>query len=144
MTTIDVRDHLKDLTAQIARCDSKASLLLALTGTSLAGTFTVAASTRPGPWMLTVGAVGAGFLLAATLLLLAVVRPNLAGPGWPRWATMTDDELHNALTAGPGPAEARTLAALAARKFGRVRAAVDCARAGIVLLALAAALTVGN
>lgn len=144
MADVDIRDQLNQLTGQIARCDSKASLLLALTGTSLAGAFTVAANAHPGPWMLAVGGIGAGFLLAATLLLLAVVRPNLAGPGWPRWATMTDDELHNALTAGPGPAEARALAALAARKFGRVRAAVDCARAGIILLALAAALTATN
>ena len=140
--TVDVRDHLKDLTAQIARCDSKASLLLALTGTSLAGAFSVAASTHPGTPALAVGVIGATLLLAATLLLLAVVRPNLTGPGWPRWPAMNDNELHNALTTGPGPAEARALAALAARKYSRVRAAVDCARAGILLLALAAALSI--
>ncbi len=138
----DVRDHLAALTSQISRCDSKASLLLALTGASLAGAFSVAASTRPGPAALTVGATGAACLVAATLLLLTVVRPNLSGPGWPRWATMPDEQLRDALTAGPGLAEARTLSALAARKFTRVRAAVDCTYAGIILLTLAAATSV--
>jgi hypothetical protein len=38
--------------------------------------------------------------------------------------------------------EARTLSALAGRKFRRVRAAVQFARAGIILIALAAATSV--
>lgn len=140
--TPDVREHVKALTDQLARCDSKAAVLLALTGASLAGAFSVAASTRPGPWVLAAGGLGAGLLLAATLLLLAVVRPRLDGPGFPRWPGMPDEELRQALAAGPGLEEARVLAALAVRKFQRVRAAVDCARAGITLLALAAGLAI--
>ena len=141
-TDPQLRDHLAALTGQIARCDSKAALLLALTGTSLAGAFSVAANTRPAPLTLAVGAVGAGCLLAATLLLLAVVEPNLSGPGWPRWASMSDEELRDALAVGPMLGEARTLSALAGRKFRRVRAAVQFARAGIILIALAAATSV--
>jgi hypothetical protein len=141
-TDPQLRDQLAALTGQIARCDSKASLLLALTGTSLAGTLSVAASTRPGPAVLAVGGVGAALLLAATLLLLAVVRPNLGGPGWPRWPEMNDQQLRETLTGGQGLDEARTLAALARRKYERVRTAVDCARAGITLLATAAGLAV--
>lgn len=141
-TDPQLRDHLTALTGQIARCDSKATLLLALTGTSLAGALSVAASTRPGPAVLAVGGIGATLLLTATLLLLAVVRPNLGGPGWPRWPELDDDELREALTGGQGLDEARTLAALARRKFERVRNAVDCARAGITLLALAAAASI--
>ena len=141
-TALDIRDQLKDVNAQIARCDSKASLLLALTGTSLAGAFSIAANTRPAPLTLAVGTVGAACVLVATLLLLAVVEPNLSGPGWPRWASMSDEELRDALAVGPMLAEARTLSALAGRKFRRVRAAIQFARAGIILIALAAATSV--
>ncbi|CQR59262.1 Pycsar system effector family protein [Streptomyces leeuwenhoekii] len=133
-------DHVKDLTAHIARCDTKASLLLALTGTSLAGIITLTANTRPPAAVTVTGGLGTALLLTATLILLTAVRPNLHGPGWPRWPEMTHDELAAALAAGPGPDEVRALAALARRKYSRVRAAVDCTRAGITALALAGVL----
>lgn len=138
--TVNVHDHVKDLTAQIARCDSKASLLLALIGTSLAGILAAASNTRPPAPAVVVGVLGAGLLLTATLLLLAVVRPNLNGPGWPRWPEMTDNELHSALTAEARLDEARSLARLARRKFRFVQAAVDCTRAGIGVLTVAGVL----
>ena len=135
-----IHDHIKDLNGQIARCDSKASLLLALTGTSLAGVVSVAANARPAAAALTVGSLGAALLFTATMLLLAVVRPNTTGPGWPRWPEMNDTELDAALHVIPRLPEARTLAALARRKYQGVRRAVDCTRAGLALLALAGVL----
>lgn len=97
-----IHDHIKDLNSQIARCDSKASLLLALTGTSLAGVVSVAANARPGAAALTVGSLGAALLFTATMLLLAVVRPNTTGPGWPRWPAASTRASAGPWTA-PGP-----------------------------------------
>ncbi|MGW2384440.1 Pycsar system effector family protein [Streptomyces sp. NPDC001658] len=135
-----IHDHINQLNTMIGRCDTKAALLLALTGTSLAGITSVAASTRPPVLVLTVGAAGAALLLAAVLILLTVVRPNTDGPGWPRWPELDDPQLAAALAAERRLDEARTLARLARRKFAGVRRAVDCTRLGLLLLALAGVL----
>lgn len=132
-----IHDHINQINGMIGRCDTKASLLLALTGTSLAGIISVAATTRPPAPVLAVGAAGAALLLAAVQILLTVVRPNTDGPGWPRWPEMTDTQLTTALTAEARLDEARTLARLARRKFAGVRCAVDCTRTGLLLLASA-------
>lgn len=136
-----IHDHINQLNTMIGRCDTKASLLLALTGTSLAGIISVAANTQPPGLALAVGAAGAALLLAAVQILLTVVRPNTDGPGWPRWPELDDPQLAAALTAERRLDEARTLARLARRKFAGVRRAVDCTRLGLLLLALAGVLT---
>jgi hypothetical protein len=128
------------LRGELGRCDSKASLLLALTGASLAGVVSAAASAHLPVASVAVGAVGAAGLLAATVILLLAVRPSLSGAGWPTWPRLPVEQLREHLAAGQQVDEVKVLAANAARKFRRIRYAVDCILAGLGFLALAAVL----
>ncbi|MFJ2561350.1 MULTISPECIES: Pycsar system effector family protein [unclassified Streptomyces] len=128
------------LRAELGRSDSKASLLLALTGATLAGLVSAAGNTHLPTASLVTGSFGAVAMLTATVLLLLSVRPTLSGTGWPRWPAMPDEQLRAQLAAGQQIDEAKVLAAAAARKFRRIRAAIDCALVGLGFLALAAAL----
>jgi hypothetical protein len=130
------------LRGELARADSKASLLLALTGAALFGTVSAASSAHPPLAARIPGALGLAAVLAATVLLLLAVLPSLHGPGWPRWPEMTTDQLHDALSAGARPAEAQTLAALTRRKMQLIRHAVHCILTGLGLLAAAGTLAV--
>jgi hypothetical protein len=132
------------LRVEVARTDSKASLLLALTGAALA--VLVSQSTDghlPVP-AVAVGGVGAVALLAATVVLLLAVRPQLGGPGWPQWANLTDDELRDELAAGQHLTLVKALAASVRAKYARIRLAVDLLLTGLGFLAAAAVLAVMN
>jgi hypothetical protein len=128
------------LRAELGRSDSKASLLLALTGASLAGLVSAAGNTHLPTTAVVVGSFGAVALLTATVILLLAVRPTLSGTGWPRWPGMPDEQLHAQLAAGQQIDEAKVLATVAARKFRRIRAAINFVLAGLGFLALAAVL----
>ena len=129
------------LRTELGRADSKASLLLALTGAALAGIGSAAPQLDlPAPAVVA-GAVGITALLASTVLLLLTVRPSLAGTGWPSWHQLTDAELQVRLAGGHDTTEVQVLQAAARRKFRRIRHAVDCALVGVGFLAVAAVLT---
>lgn len=130
------------LRGELARADSKASLLLALTGAALFGTVSVASSAHPPLAARITGGAGLAAVLAATVLLLLAVLPGLEGTGWPRWPEMTTEQLHDTLSVGARPDEAQTLAALARRKMRLIRRAVQCILTGIGLLATAGILAV--
>ncbi|MEU5578903.1 Pycsar system effector family protein [Streptomyces huasconensis] len=102
---------LRTAASELTRGETKASILLAINSvglgfaatslgfaaTSLGFATTSLDSEQPAAVLVT-GAVGAVFLLLATLTLLVAVRPNpvdRAGTslGWSRWRTMDVDEL---------------------------------------------------
>ncbi|MGW0607793.1 Pycsar system effector family protein [Streptomyces sp. NPDC002640] len=129
--------------AQIARCDTKASLLLAFTGATLAGLATLAGKPLPG----TAQAIGGGAVLAlaaAAVLLLLVVRPNLGGrgrvvqEGFPLWARLTEGAVLASLREDTRATRIRALSGLAVAKYVRLRRAVDCILTALALLAAAA------
>ncbi|MFE1770536.1 Pycsar system effector family protein [Streptomyces sp. NPDC059008] len=128
------------LQADLARSEGKASLLLALSGAALVALVSAAGSLRLTVPTAVAGALGTAALLAATVLLLLAVRPDLGGSGWTSWSRLSVGQLRERLAAGYPVDHLRFMAALAARKFRLIRAAVDCLLAGVGLLALAAVL----
>ncbi|MFD5618931.1 Pycsar system effector family protein [Streptomyces yangpuensis] len=125
---------------ELARCDSKASLLLALTGVGLAGVVSAAKDMHlPGP-ALAVGIIGVAALLTATVLLLFAVRPSLSGSGWPTWHQLPANELRARLAGGHTTDEVQVLVTIARTKFRRIRHAVHAVLVGVGALAAAAAL----
>ena len=133
-----------EVKAEIARTDSKTALLLAFVGAVLAGAWSVA---RDLPLTLPaaiVGGLGMAVLVAAAGLLLRSVRPNLGGRhGFPLWATLTPDEISDAV-ARDLSVDIAGLSRLAVAKFTCLRRAVDLTYAGGALLILAALLTAGG
>ncbi|MEU9120214.1 Pycsar system effector family protein [Streptomyces sp. NPDC048506] len=131
---------LTALQSDLARSEGKASLLLALSGAALVALVSAAGGLRLSTSAAVAGALGAAALLAATVLLLLAVRPDLGGTGWTSWSRLTDDELGERLASGYQVEHLRFMAALATRKFRLIRAAVDSLIAGLGLLAVATAL----
>ncbi|MFE4055561.1 Pycsar system effector family protein [Streptomyces sp. NPDC059096] len=130
------------VTTEIARTDSKASLLLAFDGAVLAGLASAADKDLP---LLTqaVGGLAALALATAAVLLLLVVRPNLGGgrvvrEGLPCWAALEEHEIEAAMAEDTRLARVKGMSVLAVRKFQRLMRAVDIILAAIALLALAA------
>lgn len=134
-----------EVKADLARTDTKASLLLAFTGAMLAGAWTVAVSVHLSRAALAVGAAGVAVLLAAAAYLLRTVRPNLGGrQGFPKWATLTPDEIREAATEDDRPAHIATLSRIAVRKFSRLQRAIDLTCAAGALLVVAAVIAWGG
>jgi hypothetical protein len=92
-----VMDAKTEVKAEIARTDTKASLLLAFNGVALAGVWSLASQ----PWVPVAARVAAGaavgLLVASVVLLLLVVKPRLSPTahkvGFPHWAELTAAEL---------------------------------------------------
>ncbi|MEU4199056.1 Pycsar system effector family protein [Streptomyces sp. NPDC026294] len=135
-----------EVKAEIARTDTKVALLLAFEGAVLAGVATAATAVRVPPAARLLGALGVAALLAAAGVLLAAVRPNLTGrsAGFPRWATLTTEEIRDDLRHDHRAQHIRVLSRIAVTKHGRVRRAIDLTAIGGLLLVLAAALTAGG
>ncbi|MEW2284787.1 Pycsar system effector family protein [Streptomyces sp. NPDC047841] len=133
-----------EVKAEITRTDNKTALLLAFVGAVLAGAWSVAHDlTLPLPAAV-VGGAGMAVLVAAAGLLLRSVRPNLRGRhGFPLWATLTPDEISDAVSRDLA-ADIAGLSRLAVAKFTCLRRAVDLTYAGGALLILAALLTIGG
>ncbi|MEE1931444.1 Pycsar system effector family protein [Streptomyces sp. TRM 70351] len=133
------------VTSEIARTDSKASLLLAFNGVVLAGLANLAGKNLP---LVTKSAGGLAVLALATaaVLLLLVVRPCLTAPGgrpapgtFPHWAHLEETELQEAMGQDHRLTRVKALSILAVRKFRRLALAVDLTLTALALLALAAA-----
>lgn len=124
----EVRDHIRSV-------DTKASLLAGLGGAALALFADKAAPLLTSDDLLTAlcSRLGLAAQLAAVVLLLLAVRPNLAGAPFMR----PDDE-----AAVETPQERRrNLSQVARPKYRRVRFAVDLLIAAAVLIAAAIART---
>ncbi|MGQ4373617.1 Pycsar system effector family protein [Streptomyces violaceoruber] len=133
-----------EVKAEIARTDTKTALLLAFVGALLAGTFTVAREVPLTVPAIVAGSLGLALLVGAAGLLLRSVRPNLSGRhGFPLWATLTADEIGDAV-ARDLAADIAGLSRLAVAKFTCLRRAVDLTLTGGALLILAALLTAGG
>ncbi|MEU8735199.1 Pycsar system effector family protein [Streptomyces tendae] len=133
-----------EVKAEITRTDTKTALLLAFVGALLAGTWTVARDVPLTVPALVVGSLGLALLVGAAGLLLRSVRPNLSGRhGFPLWATLTADEISDAV-ARDLAADIAGLSRLAVAKFTSLRRAVDLTLSGGALLILAALLTAGG
>ncbi|MFH8797579.1 Pycsar system effector family protein [Streptomyces sp. NPDC017941] len=138
------------VTTEIGRTDSKASLLLAFVGATLAGLASVADTPLPLPARIT-GAAAILALAAAAVLLLLVVRPSLGGrgriarEGVPCWSQMTEAALLASMREDTRATRIRVLSTLAVAKFERLARAVDIILAALALLLAAAvlALTTG-
>ncbi|MFH9062234.1 Pycsar system effector family protein [Streptomyces coeruleorubidus] len=133
-----------EVKAEITRTDTKTGLLLAFVGAVLAGAWTVGRDlplTRPA---YVVGGVGMVLLVVAAGLLLRSTRPNLRGRhGFPLWATLTADEITDAM-ARDLATDIAGLSRLAVAKFTCLRRAVDLTLTGGALLILAALITAGG
>jgi hypothetical protein len=135
-----------EVKAEIARTDSKASLLLAFVGALLAGVWTVATGIDLPAAALVVGGGGV-VLVAAAAVLLRAVRPNLGGArpvGFPRWATLTAEEVRAELGTDRRAQHIAELSRIAVAKFARLRRAVDLVCAAGALLLLAALVAIGG
>jgi hypothetical protein len=136
-----------EVRAEIARTDTKAGLLLAFVGAVLAGAWSVGRDLPMTPAAYAVGGTGVAVLVGAAGLLLRSVRPNLGGRrpvGFPLWATLTAEEITAALSEVDLGADIAGLSRLAVVKFTCLRRAIDCTRAGGVLLMVAVVLAVGG
>ncbi|ROQ31940.1 hypothetical protein EDD98_0907 [Streptomyces sp. PanSC19] len=136
-----------EVKAELARTDTKASLLLAFTGATLAGVWTIASSTHLHPAALVVGGAGAAVLLGVVALLLRAVRPNLGGGGgFPKWATLTPEELRTAFAEDWRAEDIANLSRIAVRKFARLRHAIDLTyvAGGLLLAAVVIAVAAGS
>ncbi|MEV2253021.1 Pycsar system effector family protein [Streptomyces sp. NPDC050147] len=134
-----------EVKAEIARTDTKTSLLLAFVGALLAGTWTVAKDAPLTAPAYAVGGLGTALLLAAAGLLLASVRPNLGGRhGFPLWATLSAEEITTHLAEDRRARDIAGLSRIAVAKFTTLKRAVDLTRAGGALLILAALIAVGG
>ncbi|WP_432128249.1 Pycsar system effector family protein [Streptomyces sp. bgisy082] len=115
-----------EVKAELARTDTKASLLLAFTGAALAAVWTIATHTPLHPAALVIGGAGAVVLLAVVALLLRAVRPNLGGgAGFPKWATLTAEEIHTEFAEDQRAQDIVNLSRIAVTKFARLQRAID-------------------
>ncbi|MFK0182144.1 Pycsar system effector family protein [Streptomyces xanthochromogenes] len=127
--------------SEIARTDSKASLLLAFNGAVLAGLASVADKDLPAVPKV-IGALAALALGVAAVLLLLVVRPRLRADdraSFPHWAKLDEDDIRSCMEGDTRATRIRVLSTLAVRKYVHLRRAVDLSLAALALLALAAA-----
>ncbi len=133
--------------AQIARTDSKASILLAFCGAVLAGVL-AGGKALVSFWPAAVaGGLGAAVLAAGAGMLLSVIRPRLKPVNRGsllHWASLSPEALREAMAVDHRHEAVVTLARLAVAKHERLQRAVDLIRAAGVLLALAAVLAVGG
>ncbi|MFJ6664012.1 Pycsar system effector family protein [Streptomyces sp. NPDC091383] len=133
-----------EVKSEISRTDGKTSLLLAFVGAVLAGAWSVGHGLHLTVSARVAGGAGMGLLLVATGLLLWSVRPHLSGRhGFPLWATLTPEQITDALSQDLA-ADIAGLSRLAVAKFRSLRRAVDLTLAGGALLVIAALLSFGG
>ena len=123
---VPLTSYIEEMRAELARVDTKASMLIALTGAGLAVLSPALSGNGAGHWVVRAGAV---VLVAALLVLLATVRPQLKQAPFA------------ALDSAPGswaPEEPREravkLATVTSRKFRLVRYAVDLLTVAVLLI----------
>ncbi|CAM5473918.1 Pycsar system effector family protein [Streptomyces canus] len=142
-TEQSLTDAHAEVKAEIARTDTKTALLLAFVGAVLAGAWTIARD-LPLSWpALVVGSSGMVLLVAAAGLLLRSTRPTLGRHGFPLWATLTPEQISEAVTRDLA-VDIAGLSRLAVAKFTCLRRAVDLTLIGGALLILALVIAAGG
>lgn len=140
-----VADAKIEVKAEIARTDTKASLLLAFNGVALAGVCSVGSQPWVPPAARLVGGVALVILLASVTLLLLVVRPRIsptaARVGFPHWAELTAEELTAELARDCTAEHTVALSRIVVAKMRGLQIAVNLTLATAGPLALAALLT---
>ncbi|MER8188191.1 Pycsar system effector family protein [Kitasatospora sp. NPDC094015] len=135
--------ELTSVSADVARTDGKASLLLALTGGTLFAGAT--ALGKASAAAITLAAAGITAAAASALLALLVVTPKLDSTrahGFSRWATCTPDEIRDALADDDrGPARLHALSALCERKMRLLQWASRAAAVAVLTVSAAAVLS---
>ncbi|MEU8823655.1 Pycsar system effector family protein [Streptomyces sp. NPDC048636] len=149
MSTLDVNltaAHA-EVKAEIARTDTKTSLLLAFIGALLAGVWTVARDAHLPTAAYVVGGTGVTLLIGAAALLLRAVRPNLGGArptGFPLWAKLTAAQIRTELAEDSRAQDIANLSRIAVAKFANLRRAVDVTGVAGALLIVSAGIAVGG
>ncbi|MFK4265338.1 Pycsar system effector family protein [Streptomyces milbemycinicus] len=146
-TDANLSEARADIKAEMARTDSKASLLLAFNGAALAGLWTVATGLKLPMAALVVGGLGAAGLVAAVALLLSAVRPRLGGHdrgSFPYWARLTPEQVLEEMREDRRALRVVVLSQIALTKFARLQRAVDITRGAGALLLVAVGIAVGG
>jgi len=140
----NLNDALRTLTSELARADTKASIVLAMTGVGL-GFVATRGSRHQGATVLTVGAAGAMCLVIAILVLLITVRPvhidTVTAEGWSRWATLEPEALRDHMRADLRAERVSFLSRAVVIKFRRLRLGINLILAGVSLLCAATVLS---
>ncbi|MEU2606849.1 Pycsar system effector family protein [Streptomyces albus] len=141
-------DAKSEVKSEIARTDSKASLLLAFNGVALAGVWSVGAQSWVPTAARIVGSVALLTLLASVTLLLLVVRPRISATavraGFPHWATLTAEELTAEVRAERTAEHVVALSGIVVAKMRGLQLAVTLTLATGGPLAVAAVITLGG
>lgn len=138
-TERNLDDACAAVAGELARTDSKASLLLAFNGAALAGLASAADKNLTAAAQV-FGAAAVLALAASAVLLLLVVRPRLRGDdraSFPYWACLDEDQIRACMDGDTRAARIKILSLLATRKFTYLRHAVDLALVALGLLAAA-------
>jgi hypothetical protein len=137
-----------EVKAEIARTDTKASLLLAFNGVALAGTWTVGAQPWVPPTARIVGGLAVVLLLASVTLLLLVVKPRLSPTahrvGFPHWAVLTPEALTRELATDRTASHVVALSLIVVAKMRRLQRSVNLTLAAGGPLLVAALITAGG
>ncbi|MGK4578440.1 Pycsar system effector family protein [Kitasatospora sp. HPMI-4] len=134
-----------DVTAELVRTDAKAATLLTALSLPLGVLVVAVPSHHLAPVTTALVLLGGAGLVAAGLLALAVIRPNLTVTRgtWLYWANCTTRQLAADLAADQREARLLNLSQLTRRKYARLQRAVDVTALSLLVLAaaLATALT---
>ncbi|GAA2053268.1 DUF5706 domain-containing protein [Streptomyces cheonanensis] len=138
---------LSEVQNQIARTDSKASVLMAVVTGSLAAIGAAGSSvTLPLVGAIAAG-TGAAALVVAAALLLSVIRPRLGGndrASFPYWSRLSPDEVREELAEDRRQHAIAALSRIAVAKHKTLQRAVDAIRTGGALLVIAALALIGG
>lgn len=140
----NLNDALRTLTGELARADTKASIVLATTGVGL-GFVATQSPDHQGVTVLAVGAAGAVCLVIAIVVLLITVRPvhidTVTAEGWSRWAALEPETLRAHMRADLRAERVSFLSRTVVIKFRRLRLAINLILAGVSLLFAATVLS---
>lgn len=134
--------ELAAVRGELTRGDSKVATLAGLAGAMAAFLATQVAGAPLGTRV--VLGIAAEALIAATVVLLRVLRPALGSTGFCWYATMTDDEFaeHFSEQSEAERTELRILSRICLTKYKHIRRAVDLATAGVVTIGISVAVVV--
>lgn len=132
---------LRTTANELVRGETKASILLAINSVGLGFVATNLGSSQPAA-VVVIGAIGAAFLLFATVTLLIAVRPNPVDRsgtslGWSRWRAMDSDELRAHLAVERRAETVVFLSRIVSSKFQALRRAVNFILIGVTLVSAA-------
>ncbi|WP_030273006.1 Pycsar system effector family protein [Streptomyces sp. NRRL B-24484] len=133
--------ELAAVTADIARTDSKSSLILTLSTLMVGG---IALLGKMPPVALGVAAVGTTAMIGSAALSILVVMPRTdktRSTGFTRWADLRPEEIPNAVTADPRPQRLHNLSKICEGKMTHLVWASRLSLLAIIATSAAAILT---